>query len=73
VIDEIRRVLLKRFEWSEADLLEALDPLLSLAEVVEPKAEVTVCRDPKDDHILACALAANAEVIVTGDDDLLSS
>jgi predicted nucleic acid-binding protein len=30
-----------------------------------------VCRDPDDDRILECALAASAEVIVTGDRDLL--
>lgn len=71
IIDEIRRVLLTRFEWSEKDLQEVLDPLLSLAEVVEPKTGVIASRDPKDDHILACAQAAGAEVIVTGDDDLL--
>jgi uncharacterized protein len=30
-----------------------------------------VCRDPDDDNILACAIAANADVLVTGDEDLL--
>ena len=30
-----------------------------------------VSRDPDDDLILACALAANADLIATGDDDLL--
>lgn len=29
-------------------------------------------RDPDDVHVLACALAANADVIVSGDKDLLS-
>jgi predicted nucleic acid-binding protein len=29
-------------------------------------------RDPDDDHVLACALAARAELIVTGDLDLLT-
>lgn len=28
-------------------------------------------RDPKDNHILAAALSANAEVLITGDQDLL--
>jgi predicted nucleic acid-binding protein len=29
-------------------------------------------RDSDDDHVLACALAAEAALIVSGDDDLLS-
>jgi predicted nucleic acid-binding protein len=29
-------------------------------------------RDPDDVHVLACAVAAAADAIVTGDDDLLS-
>jgi predicted nucleic acid-binding protein len=31
-----------------------------------------VCRDPKDDFILECAVLGNADVIVTGDKDLLA-
>lgn len=34
--------------------------------------EQTVCRDPDDDAILACALGGNAKVICSGDEDLLS-
>lgn len=30
-----------------------------------------VCRDPKDDFVLACGLAAHANLIVSGDNDLL--
>ncbi len=30
------------------------------------------CRDPKDDPLLACALAGSADYIVTGDADLLA-
>ena len=32
----------------------------------------TVLDDPDDDHVLACALAGNAELIVSGDRHLLS-
>jgi putative PIN family toxin of toxin-antitoxin system len=30
-----------------------------------------ICRDPKDDKFLECALAAGADCIITGDKDLL--
>ena len=44
-----------------------------LAEVIEPPPLAQpVCRDPDDDHVLALALAANADLIVSGDNDLLS-
>jgi len=33
---------------------------------------IAVSRDPADEAILACATAASAEVIITGDKDLLS-
>lgn len=31
-----------------------------------------ICRDPKDDMIFECAELANAELIVSGDRDVLS-
>jgi predicted nucleic acid-binding protein len=31
-----------------------------------------VCRDPKDDHILECAVKARAQVLISGDKDLLT-
>lgn len=37
----------------------------------EPTLRVVDCRDPKDDKYLELALAAGAEIIVSGDDDLL--
>jgi uncharacterized protein len=44
-----------------------------LAEVIEPPPlPQPVCRDPDDDQALALALAAKVEIIVSGDDDLLS-
>jgi len=43
-----------------------------LAEIVEPALLPTpVSRDPDDDQVLACALAAEAELIVSGDRDLI--
>jgi predicted nucleic acid-binding protein len=39
--------------------------------VAAPPLPQPVCRDPDDDAVLACALAAQADLIVSGDDDLL--
>lgn len=44
-----------------------------LAEVIEPPPlAVPVCRDPDDDAVLALAVAAQADMIVSGDEDLLA-
>ena len=51
----------------------SLAEVRQLAEVIEPPPlPQPVCRDPDDDEVLALALAAQVELIVSGDDDLLS-
>ncbi|HEY6455574.1 MAG TPA: putative toxin-antitoxin system toxin component, PIN family [Steroidobacteraceae bacterium] len=50
----------------------SLAELRALAEVIEPAPLATpVCRDPDDDAVLALAIAARADLIVSGDKDLL--
>ncbi len=38
---------------------------------INPKIVENICRDPKDNMVLATAVAAKANIIVTGDKDLL--
>lgn len=64
--------LAKYVERSGLTLDELLTRYLNVAIVVEPATVPQIVRDPDDDHVLACALAARAELIVTGDDDLLT-
>ncbi len=45
--------------------------LVRIGEFIEPKIEITECRDPKDNKFLELAVAGNADCIVTGDKDLL--
>jgi putative PIN family toxin of toxin-antitoxin system len=43
-----------------------------LAEVIDPPPLAhPVCRDKDDDAVLALALAAHADIVISGDDDLL--
>ena len=43
----------------------------ALISQISPTTVPHVSRDPDDDHVIACALAANAKIIVSGDHDLL--
>jgi putative PIN family toxin of toxin-antitoxin system len=47
--------------------------VLALSEVVElPETIPRLCRDPDDDRLIACAVVGEADIIVSGDDDLLA-
>jgi uncharacterized protein len=48
-----------------------LSNFLKTVEFVEVGEIVKICRDPKDDKILALALNGKADYIITGDQDLL--
>jgi putative PIN family toxin of toxin-antitoxin system len=63
--------LAKYVQRSGLTLDELLTRYLNVAIVVEPEIVPQVVRDPDDDHLLACALAAQADLIATGDTDLL--
>jgi uncharacterized protein len=50
---------------------QVLADYIEIVALVEPIEMPQVVRDPDDDHVLACALAAKAEIVVSGDKDLL--
>lgn len=73
VLVEIRRVLAKRIKLPP-DVLADIVALLRSQEVVPKPAspsEISI-RDPDDRWIVASAIAGRADVLVTGDQDLLA-
>ena len=47
--------------------------VMALSEAVDlPETIPRICRDPDDDQLIACAVIGRADVIVSGDDDLLA-
>jgi len=68
---ELESLLARRHKIGPATRV-ALEAYVDLCEFVEPHPlGERVCRDEDDDVVLATALAGKADVIVTGDDDLL--
>lgn len=72
VLAELRRALIRRLKVPP-DTVEAILDLLREHEVVpKPKAPSDLpVRDPDDRWILASAVDAKADVLITGDSDLL--
>lgn len=73
-LEELARVMrYERLPFTDADRAEFLAILDREATVVEPTEPVSVIdRDPADNAFLACAIAAEADYLVTGDDHLLA-
>jgi putative PIN family toxin of toxin-antitoxin system len=68
---ELESLLARRHKIGPATQA-ALTAYADLCEFVEPlPLPARVCRDKDDDVVLATALAGKANIIVTGDDDLL--
>jgi len=58
---------------SDADPGRMLEEVRQLVEIIDPpQLSTPVSRDPDDDAVLAVAVASQADLIITGDADLLA-
>jgi uncharacterized protein len=64
--------LRERYAYSDADIIAYCQDLALVGTIVSDLPVVQVVRDPDDDKIIACAIAAGADYLVTRDMDLLS-
>lgn len=72
ILDELRRTLLSKSKLSEGVVKELIEMLMHDTTMVTPaEVDPRVCRDPNDAAILGTAIAASADVLVSGDKDLL--
>jgi len=70
---EARTVLRERFAWSASRIDETFSDYFAEINLVRIRGVVHgICRDPNDNMILESAVMGKAEVIVTGDKDLLA-
>jgi putative PIN family toxin of toxin-antitoxin system len=77
-VDEVARVMAypkirRRLRWDEERIESFIKQLHVRAEVIDlGSTAAEVPRDPKDSPVLAPLVAAKADLLVTGDDDLLA-
>ncbi|MBI4227808.1 MAG: putative toxin-antitoxin system toxin component, PIN family [Candidatus Omnitrophica bacterium] len=73
ILQEVYDVLSEDFHFAAEQVLDIQRTMLGISELVEiPQMTAHPVRDPKDLHIIACAITAHADAIVTGDHDLLA-
>lgn len=79
ILTETQRVLLeyqrirKRYKYTDEAVIEYVDLLRVVSRITRKLPDIrAVDRDPKDNPIVACAVKAKAQYIVTRDRDLLS-
>jgi putative PIN family toxin of toxin-antitoxin system len=60
----------RRIRIADADIAATLDRLSRTAIVVSPTGNLHLCRDPRDDILLETALLAEADYVVSRDDDI---
>ncbi len=67
-----REKFARRLAAANVPVQDLVSGFSALATVIEAEPiEPVVLVDPDDDEVLACALSADAEIIVSGDGDLL--
>lgn len=65
-----QRQKFKKYFKSQA-IIELIVFLNEIGKIVEITSMVSICRDPKDNYLLALAKDDNVDFLITGDKDLL--
>jgi len=71
IIKEVLSVLSSKFGRDREALSHAAVVLLELGKRVKPDQRIQVLKDEPDNRILECAVFGRAELIVTGDKEML--
>jgi uncharacterized protein len=69
-LEVARRPKFRRF-FSASDIEEILETIEEYADFVKVQTKIEVCRDTKDNFLLSLSVDGNADILLTGDKDLL--
>ena len=69
-LEVARRPKFRRF-FSASNIEEILETIEEYADFVKVQTQIEVCRDKKDNFLLSLSVDGNADILLTGDKDLL--
>jgi uncharacterized protein len=72
ILTETAGVLQMKFDWEESRIRQAVQEISQVATVLRPRPTLHILKDEPDNRILECAIAAQAQWIVSGDRHLLT-
>ena len=72
LLTETARVTQTKCDWAEDKVREAVQAISQMAAVLLPRPTLHLLADELDNRILECAIAAQAEFVVSGDRHLLA-
>lgn len=75
IIDEVEKVLSRRslrlkYRYTLTEVTDLIN-LLHQANIVEVNTSFELCRDPKDDMLIDCAVSGRVQFLVSYDNDLV--
>jgi len=71
ILDELLSVLSMKFSRDREEISRVAVFLSEIAEWVKTAGEIRVLKDEPDNRILECAVSGKADIIVTGDKEML--
>lgn len=72
ILEEVERIIKKKLSWDNPKTQSAVRRIKNFSEVVHPQERLAVIADDPDNRILVCAVAGQADFIISGDKHLLS-
>lgn len=73
LLEELGRVLREKFTLGSIEIEKIISEIKDFAEIITPRVHLRVIKkDPSDNKVLECAVAAKATFIVSGDKHLLN-
>jgi hypothetical protein len=71
ILKEVERIIKKKLLWDNAKTQSAVRRIRNFSEEVQPQERLAIIADDPDNRILECAVAGQADFIISGDHHLL--